>query len=153
MKKYTCRHTRKLFIVKIITSQIDPEIQCNSNQTTGPFSLGEKKKTRLWSWLMGKVLVALEPTKRHTHTSSKNVLIGKLSHKFIWKCKEWRIAIQMEPWRTRAGKIAQWVKGLATRSNDLIWIPGTHLVERELIPTSCVTSTSKQWFACVYAHT
>lgn len=51
-------------------------------------------------------------------------------------------------------KMTQWLKVLAAKLHDLSSVPGTHIVERELMFASCpLTSTSALWHAQVHTHT
>lgn len=55
-----------------------------------------------------------------------------------------------------SGEMAQWVKAIVAKPDDLSLIPGSHLVEEEneLIPVSCPpTSACVPWYRYVGEHT
>ena len=51
--------------------------------------------------------------------------------------------------------MAQWVELLASKSDDLSLVPGTHIVgEKELTLTSCsLTPMCVPWHLCAHTHT
>lgn len=51
----------------------------------------------------------------------------------------------------RAGKMAQWVKVLVSKSDDLNFIPQTLTVER-ITPTSCHLTSVSAWQARAHAY-
>lgn len=49
--------------------------------------------------------------------------------------------------------MAQWVKVMAAKNEDLALIPGTHRVEGEPAPASySLTPTCAPWHICLYTH-